>query len=133
MSHGNSYALIRSVSGRFDDVLASVRQGLAQQGFGILTEIDMAATLHNKLQVSWPRTIVLGACNPPLAHRAMMAVKDVTVFLPCNVVVREDGKGGVEVAAMNPEVIGDIVANSQLGEVVAEVTKKIKTVLDGLV
>ncbi|HIJ83164.1 MAG: protein of unknown function DUF302 [Magnetococcales bacterium] len=127
-----SYTIIQSVAGTFDEVLTKVRQGLMQQGFGILTEIDLSATFKNKLNVAWPQTIVLGACNPPLAHRAMLADPNVSVFLPCNVVVREHSPGSIEVAAINPEIIGEVMQNKQLVEVVAEVSAKMRLALNAL-
>lgn len=126
----SQYVVLKSVQGTFDAVVAKVRHALMQQGFGVLTEIDLSGTFKSKLNVDWPRTIILGACNPPVAHRAMSADHDVAVFLPCNVVVREIGHGAVEVAAMNPEIIGYVIQNNSLTEVVTEVLAKIRTALD---
>ncbi|MBF0146389.1 MAG: DUF302 domain-containing protein [Magnetococcales bacterium] len=128
----NRYAWIQPISGTFEEAVAKVRQALMQQGFGILTEIDVSTTFQNKLQVSWPKTLILGACNPPLAHKAMMADHDVSVFLPCNVVVRETRQGSLEIAVINPEILGDIIQNHQLSEVAAEVSKRIRLALDQL-
>ncbi|MBF0435709.1 MAG: DUF302 domain-containing protein [Magnetococcales bacterium] len=129
----NNYLILKTVSGTFEDILGKTRQVLMQQGFGVLTEIDLSATFKNKMDITWPRTIVLGACNPPLAHRAMSADANVSVFLPCNVVVRENGSGRVEVAAINPEIIGHVMQSDALVEVVAEVTAKIRTAFENLV
>ncbi|MBF0140665.1 MAG: DUF302 domain-containing protein [Magnetococcales bacterium] len=128
----NSYLILKTVSGTFEDILGKTRQVLMQQGFGILTEIDLSGTFKNKLNITWPRTIVLGACNPPLAHQAMSADPNVSVFLPCNVVVRENNHGQIEVAAINPEIIGHVMQNDALVKVVVEVTAKIRTAIDNL-
>ncbi|MBF0107864.1 MAG: DUF302 domain-containing protein [Magnetococcales bacterium] len=128
----NRYAWIRPVAGTFEEVATRVRQELQQQGFGILTEIDLATTFKNKLNVSWPRTLILGACNPPLAHKAMTADADVSVFLPCNVVIRETDGKTIEVAAINPEVLGAIMQNDRIGSVAGDVAARIGKVLDAL-
>ncbi|MBF0340254.1 MAG: DUF302 domain-containing protein [Magnetococcales bacterium] len=126
------YALKKSVSTDYDATIQAIKAALAEQGFGILTEIDVAATLKKKLNVESPRTIILGACNPQLAHRAMIAVPDVSVFLPCNVVVRESPDGRVEIAAMNPEAMGMMINHPELMLVAAEADKRIRTALDGV-
>ncbi|MBF0415788.1 MAG: DUF302 domain-containing protein [Magnetococcales bacterium] len=128
----NNYLILKTVSGTFEDILGKTRQVLMQQGFGVLTEIDLSGTFKNKLNITWPRTIVLGACNPPLAHQAMSADPNVSVFLPCNVVVRENDHGQIEVAAINPEMIGNVMQNDALVKVVVEVTAKIRTAFDNL-
>ncbi|MEO5345039.1 MAG: DUF302 domain-containing protein [Magnetococcus sp. YQC-9] len=125
----NPYALKKKVSTDYDTTISLIKAALAEQGFGILTEIDVAATLKKKLNVDTTRTIILGACNPQLAHRAMGLVPDVSVFLPCNVVVRESDSGEVEIAALNPETMGQMIDHPGLVEVADEANKRIRTAL----
>ncbi|MBF0613714.1 MAG: DUF302 domain-containing protein [Magnetococcales bacterium] len=126
------YALKKTVSSDYDTTIQAIRDALAEQGFGILTEIDVQATLKKKLDVDSPRTIILGACNPKLAHRAMGAVPDVSVFLPCNVVVRERADGTIEIAAMNPMAMGTMINHPELLIVAAEADQKIRTALNAV-
>ncbi|MBF0192198.1 MAG: DUF302 domain-containing protein [Magnetococcales bacterium] len=128
----NPYALKKTVATDYDTTIQAIKAALAEQGFGILTEIDVAATLKKKLNVEGPRTIILGACNPGLAHRAMTAVPDVSVFLPCNVVVRENADGVVEIAAMNPEAMGQMIHHPELSQVAAEADQKIRTAMNAV-
>ncbi|GAB0056394.1 hypothetical protein SIID45300_00700 [Candidatus Magnetaquicoccaceae bacterium FCR-1] len=128
----NPHALKKKVSTDYDTTIGAIKAALAEQGFGILTEIDVAATLKKKLDVDTPRAIILGACNPKLAHRAMSLVPDVSVFLPCNVVVRENNGGEVEIAALNPETMGQMIANPGLVEVADEANKRIRAAIDAV-
>lgn len=132
MSDNSSYALKKSVSTDFDTTVAAIKAALAEQGFGILTEIDVSGTLKKKLDVLTPRTLILGACNPHLAHRALQAVPDVSVFLPCNVVVRENQAGQVEIVAMNPNAMGQMINHPELLVVAAEADKRISTALNAV-
>ncbi|MDD7812488.1 DUF302 domain-containing protein [Mycobacterium sp. CSUR Q5927] len=130
-----SVAMSTAVSGvDFDTVTAKTRELLKDNGFGVLTEIDMQATLRAKLGEEMERYLILGACNPPLAHRAVTADKRIGVLLPCNVVVREDPQqaGTVLVEAMNPQLMAQVVDNPALAPIADEVTEKIRTVIDTL-
>lgn len=130
-----SVAMSTAVSGvDFDTVTAKTRELLKDNGFGVLTEIDMQATLRAKLGEEMERYLILGACNPPLAHRAVTAEKRIGVLLPCNVVVREDPQqdGTVLVEAMNPQLMAQVVDNPALAPIADEVTEKIRTVIDTL-
>lgn len=115
-------------------VVDRVRAALKEQGFGVLTEIDMQATLKAKLGEDMERYLILGACNPPLAHRAVTAEKRIGVLLPCNVVVREDPQQPetVHVEAMNPQLMAQVVDNPALAPIADEVTEKIRAVIDTL-
>ncbi|MBF0625989.1 MAG: DUF302 domain-containing protein [Magnetococcales bacterium] len=126
------FATVKPVSGSFDQVVERARQALADQGFGILSEIDVSAALKKRLGVDHPRTLILGACNPPLALRALMAVPDVAVFLPCNVVVREDGRGGIDVAVIKVQVIADSIDDAVIGNVAREVQTRLDAALQAL-
>lgn len=97
-----SYAISRLVSLSFEEADRQVREALKDEGFGVLTEIDVAATLREKLDVDFPRYVILGACNPPLAHKALQAEPDVGLLLPCNVVVRALPDGQTMVEALDP-------------------------------
>ena len=113
----------------FDDALALARAALADEGFGVLTEIDVAATLKQKLGTDFRPYRILGACNPALAHRALLAEDRVGTMLPCNVVVQERGPGLVEIAAVDPVASMQAVANPALGRVAAEVQEKLRAVI----
>lgn len=132
-------ALSTTVAGTVPEVAERVRAALAEHGFGVLTEIDMAATLRGKIGVTMEDYLILGACNPPLAHRAVSANKQIGLLLPCNVVVRQDpehddaGDGSVLVEAMNPQLMVAVVdENPALAEVADEVTAKLQAVIDSL-
>ena len=113
----------------FDDALALARAALAEEGIGVLTEIDVAATLKQKLGTDFRPYRILGACNPALAHRALLAEDRVGTMLPCNVVVQERGPGLVEIAAVDPVASMQAVANPALGRVAAEVQEKLRAVI----
>ncbi|MBF0154608.1 MAG: DUF302 domain-containing protein [Magnetococcales bacterium] len=115
------YAVVHKASGTFAQVVEQTRQALADQGFGIMAEIDVAAALKKRLGVDYPRTLILGACNPALAHRALQAVTDISVLMPCNVVVREDGQGNVEVAAIDTMAMAHLVNHPQFDTIATEV------------
>ncbi|HEY3566595.1 MAG TPA: DUF302 domain-containing protein [Thermoanaerobaculia bacterium] len=112
----------------FDQAVQTCRDALAREGFGVLTEIDVQATLKKKLDVDRDPYLILGACHPPSAHRALTALPEVGVLLPCNVTVsRENGK--TVVRAMNPQAALGILKNSALDEVACEVAAALKRVV----
>ena len=112
----------------FDEAVERCRQALSREGFGVLTEIDVKATLKKKLDVDREPYIILGACHPPSAHRALTAVPEVGVLLPCNVTVSVE-QGGTVVRAMNPGAAMGILKNPVLEEVAAEVGAALKRVV----
>ena len=115
----------------FDQAVQSCRDALAREGFGVLTEIDVQATLKKKLDVDRDPYLILGACHPPSAHRALTAVPEVGVLLPCNVTVsRENGK--TVVRAMNPQAALGILNNPALDEVACEVAAALKRVVGAI-
>ncbi|MGV1035451.1 MAG: DUF302 domain-containing protein [Candidatus Nanopelagicales bacterium] len=124
-----AYGLSTTVNRPFDSVVAEVRSALAEQGFGVITEIDMQATLRNKLGEEIGSHVILGACSPSHAFRALQAEPGIGLLLPCNVVIRADEAGTV-VEVINPEMLVDLTANAEMTEVADEVTASLKAVLD---
>jgi uncharacterized protein (DUF302 family) len=125
------YAIRREVDMSYEEAERRIREELAAQGFGVLTEIDVRATLAKKLGVEFPPYVILGACNPSLAHRALGAEPDIGLLLPCNVVVRRDEEAGTTVVeAMDPEPIIDLAGNEALAELAAEARSRLLTALD---
>lgn len=129
-----SIALSTALHTSFDDAVARTREALAAQGFGVLTEIDMKATLKAKLGEEMENYLILGACNPPLAHRAVNVDRQIGLLLPCNVVVRSDpaDEGSVLVEAMNPQLLVQVSGESELQPIADEVTAKLQSAIDSL-
>jgi uncharacterized protein (DUF302 family) len=115
----------------FDRVVEEVRAALADRGFGVLTEIDVRATMRAKLGVDVPAHVILGACNPQLALAALAAEPSLGLLLPCNVVVRQD-QDAVIVEAIDPNVLVSFTGNAELGSVASEVSSRLGSVLDSL-
>lgn len=128
-------ALATRTTGTVPEVADRVRAALSDQGFGVLTEIDMSATLKTKIDADMEDYLILGACNPPAAFRAVSAEKQIGLLLPCNVVVRRDPDDAdvVHVEAMNPQLMVTVVpGNTALAEVADEVATKLQAVIDAL-
>jgi uncharacterized protein (DUF302 family) len=115
-----------------EDATARVKEELMKEGFGVLTEIDMQATLKKKLDVNIRPYRILGACNPPFAHKALQAEPNIGIFLPCNVIVQDAGNGRTEVAAVDPLVVMSRVDNPALEPVAKEVQAKLQRVIQNL-
>jgi uncharacterized protein (DUF302 family) len=115
----------------FAEAVARVRQALKDQGFGVLTEIDVQATLRDKLGQDMEDYLILGACNPPLAHRALNADRKIGLLLPCNVVVRTAGAQTI-IEALNPRVMAEVAGQPSLQPVADEATSRIRAALDSL-
>jgi uncharacterized protein (DUF302 family) len=126
------YSFGKPVAMRFEQALERVTAELAKEGFGVLTEIDVAATLKKKLGKDMPPYRILGACNPEFAHRAIEAEPQIGALLPCNVVVREDKSGGTVVEIMDPQAVLQLVDRAEIGEIAAEVRKRLERVLAAL-
>ncbi len=126
-----SYYFAKQIRSGFDEAIARVTEELKKEGFGILTEIDVAATLKQKLNVDFRRYKILGACNPPFAHQALQAEEYIGAMLPCNVIVQEKA-GGVEVAAVDPVASMAGVENAKLADIAQEVRTRLARVIQNL-
>ena len=113
----------------FDEAIEKVTEELQKEGFGVLTEIDVKATLKKKLDVDFKNYRILGACNPPYAYKALSAEDKIGTMLPCNVIVQQISESQVEIAAINPIASMQAVENSALGEVAADITKKLEQII----
>ena len=112
----------------FPEAVRRVREALAAQGFGVLTEIDVRATLHEKLGEDMEDYLILGACNPPLAHQALAADRKVGLLLPCNVVIRT-GHGETIIEALDPQIMAEVAGQAALRPVAAEAAARIRAAL----
>ena len=117
----------------FDKAIERVTEDLKKEGFGILTEIDVKETLKKKLNVDFPRYMILGACNPPYAYKALLKENKIGTMLPCNVIVQELPSGQVEITAVDPAASMKAVANPDLEEVASLIREKLERVIEGLV
>jgi uncharacterized protein (DUF302 family) len=116
----------------YDDVVPAVREALAAQGFGVLTEIDVRATMKAKLDVDVPAQVILGACRPELAHRALEATPSLGALLPCNVVVRSEAGGRTVVEAIDPDAMARMEDSPVVREVADEARVRLHAALDAL-
>lgn len=126
------YGFTVKVAGSFDEVVGKVTEELKQEGFGVLTEIDVKATLKKKLDVDKRPYKILGACNPVLANQALDAEPDIGLLLPCNVIVREDENGDIVVGFMDPAAVLSLVNRPEVEPLGAEVRAKLERVRDAL-
>jgi len=127
-----SYYISTKINSTFEDAIEKVTEKLKDQGFGVLTEIDVKQTLKNKLDVDFYNYKILGACNPSFAHKALLAEDKIGTMLPCNVVVQEREQGKIEVSAVDPIASMQAVNNPDLGEIANEVTSRLKKVIEAL-
>jgi len=116
----------------FDEAIDHVIEELMKEGFGVLTEIDVKATMKKKLDVEFRNYRILGACNPPFAHAALVAEDKIGTMLPCNVIVQETPDGAVEVAAIDPIASMQAIENPALGQIANQVQDKLRQVVDNL-
>ena len=126
------YGFNTKFNGSFDDAVAKVTEELSKEGFGVLTEIDVKAVLKKKLDVEKRPYKILGACNPVLANQALTAEPDIGLLLPCNVVVREEDDGSVNVGFMDPQAVLTLVERDDIGEIAGQVREKLQRVKAGI-
>ena len=122
----------KTVDMEFDAAIDKVTADLQTEGFGVLSDIDVAAKLNEKLGADMPRYRILGACNPVLAHQAINAVPDIGLLLPCNVLVREHEDGAVSVSFMDPKSVLSLVDNPEVEPLAGEVKSRLERVLAAL-
>lgn len=127
-----SYYFKTTLNTNWQDAKEKITEALKAEGFGILTEIDMAGTLKNKLDVNMKPYTILGACNPGFAHKAVNTEEYIGTMLPCNVIMKENNEGAIEVAAVDPVASMQAVVNDNLAEIAEEVKQKLKKVIESL-
>ena len=116
----------------YEDAIAKTIEELKKEGFGVLTQIDVKATLKDKIGVYFPKYMILGACNPQFAHKALLSEEHIGTMLPCNVVVRENAAGQTEVFAVDPIASMRAVENPELASIAQEVQQKLKSVIENI-
>ncbi len=127
-----SYYFSTTMKIPFDEAVEKVTEELKKEGFGVLTDIDVKATLKKKLDVDYKNYRILGACNPPFAYQALQAEDKIGIMLPCNVVVQETNDGEIEVSAVDPIASMQAIENAELGDVANQVQEKLKKVIECL-
>lgn len=127
-----SYSISKEVDLSYDEALEKVTEELQKEGFGVLTEIDVKKTLKEKLDVDVSRYKILGACNPSLAHKALLAEPGVGLLLPCNVIVYESEDGVTNVAAINAEAMLGVVDRDDIAPIAQDVNKRLKRVINNM-
>lgn len=120
------------IKGDFDETIERVKSELAEEGFGVLSDIDVSSTLKQKLGVDFRKYRILGACNPPFSYKALQAEDKIGTLLPCNVIVQETEPGSIEVAAVDPQVSMQGVSNSEIEAVAKEIKDRLQKVIDRL-
>lgn len=127
-----SYYFTKSVHMGFDEAIVRVTEALKQEGFGVLTEIDVKATMKKKLDIDFRPYRILGACNPPFAYQALTAENKIGTMLPCNVIVQEHAPGIIEVSAVDPVASMAAVQNETLAAIAGEVQAKLQRVIENV-
>ena len=127
-----NYYFSTTVAGNFEDIVQKTTAALKEEGFGLLTDIDVTATLKEKLDVDFKKYRILGACNPPFAFQALQAEDKIGTMLPCNVIVQEIRGGEIEVAAIDPIASMEAIGNPELEKIATQIQAKLKKVINNL-
>jgi uncharacterized protein (DUF302 family) len=130
MEKVKGYAFTKVLNTSYEEAVSLVTDVLKEEGFGVLTEIDVKATLKKKLGVDFRKYVILGACNPPYAHRTLQTDLDVGLLLPCNVIVYETDDKKAYVSAINPVSALEVIKNEELRKIASEVSEKLKRVVN---
>lgn len=125
-----NYYFTKTLSGNFENIIERVTESLKAEGFGVLTEIDIKATLKKKLDVDFYKYKILGACNPTFAYKALQTEDKIGTMLPCNVIVQEKEPGKIEVSAVDPIASMQAIENTGLKDIAEQVREKLKRVID---
>jgi uncharacterized protein (DUF302 family) len=126
------YYFSKTIDSNFEDAIMKTKDALKQEGFGVLTEIDVKDTLKKKLDVDFRKYVILGACNPQFAYKALQAENKIGVMLPCNVIVQKLDSGDIEISAVDPISSMQAVENKDLAPIAEQVREKLKSVIEGL-
>ena len=127
-----SYYFTTPITGDFENIVQKTTEALKKEGFGVLTDIDVKATLKNKLDVDFKKYRILGACNPPFAFKALQAEDKIGTMLPCNVIVQEVADGEIEIAAIDPVASMRAIDNPDLNGIADQIQEKLKKVINNL-
>ena len=127
-----AYYFSKIVDMTFEQAIEKVTEELKQEGFGVLTEIDIAGTLKKKIDVDFRKYRILGACNPTYAYKALLEEDKIGTMLPCNVIVQENTDGNIEVAAVDPIASMQAINNKNLTEIASEINARLKRVIDNV-
>jgi uncharacterized protein (DUF302 family) len=130
MKKAEEYAFTKVLNTSYEDAVSKITDALKEEGFGVLTEIDVKATLKKKLDVDFRKYVILGACNPPYAYRTLQTDLDVGLLLPCNVIVYETDDKKAHISAINPVSALEVIKKEELRKIAEEVTEKLKRVVD---
>jgi len=126
------YYFSKTLTGSFENAIQKVTEALKAEGFGILTEIDIKATLKKKLDVDFYNYKILGACNPPFAYKALLAEDKIGTMLPCNIIIQERVTGQVEISAVDPVASMQAIENKELGDIASEIRARLQKVIKEL-
>lgn len=127
-----SYYMFKHSSLNYNDAVAKAREELRKEGFGVLTEIDVSATLKKKLDVDFRDYIILGVCNPPFAHKALLAESNIGVMLPCNVILQASPDGGTDISTIDPISAMGVVDNPALAEIARQIKNMLQRVVENI-
>jgi uncharacterized protein (DUF302 family) len=127
-----SYYFSKTIHASFEEAIILATEALKKEGFGVLTEIRIHDKLKEKIGVDFHKYIILGACNPPMAYKALLAENKIGTMLPCNVIVQDLGDGKVEIAAVNPIESMKAIQNPELGSVALQVTEMLKRTIESI-